>query len=134
MSVYAKKRQDGTTAWYYDFMYNKVRYRGVGGTTKTQALRTQEKVRSQVLSGEYQLEQRARNPKAEQFAKLYLQRRIHLRSKKRDALSVRTFLKAFTGKTLAQITASDISDYIANRKAGGVVNGTVNRELACLKQ
>ncbi len=31
MSIYAKRRQDGTTAWYYDLMFNKVRYQGVGG-------------------------------------------------------------------------------------------------------
>ncbi len=43
MSVFFKNRKDGTTAWYYDFMYNNVRYRGVGGTTKTQALRVLDK-------------------------------------------------------------------------------------------
>ena len=50
MSVFFKKRKDCTTAWYYDFMYNNVRYRGVGGTTKTQALRALDKKRSEVLS------------------------------------------------------------------------------------
>lgn len=54
-SVYKKKRKDGTTAWYYDFGYQGKRYRAVGGATKTQALRTQEKVRSQVISGRYEL-------------------------------------------------------------------------------
>lgn len=43
MSLFFKNRKDGTTAWYYDFMYNNVRYRGVGGTTKTQALRVLDK-------------------------------------------------------------------------------------------
>ncbi len=40
MAIFRKKRQDGTTAWYFDFMVNKVGYRAAGGTTKTQALRT----------------------------------------------------------------------------------------------
>ena len=56
MSVYPKKRKDGTTAWYYYFCYQGKRYRAVGGATKTQALRVQEKVRSQVISGQYELE------------------------------------------------------------------------------
>ena len=55
MSVYLKKRKDGTSAWYYDFMYKNVRHRGVGGTTKTQALRALEKKRNDALSEEYDL-------------------------------------------------------------------------------
>ena len=53
MSVFFKKRKDGTVAWYFDFMYKKVRYRSIGGTTKTQALRALEKRRNEVLNGEY---------------------------------------------------------------------------------
>ena len=34
MSVRSKRRKDGTTAWYYDFMCRNQRYRGVGGTTE----------------------------------------------------------------------------------------------------
>jgi hypothetical protein len=37
MAIYLKTRKDGSKAWYYDFMYNGVRYRGVGGTSRTQA-------------------------------------------------------------------------------------------------
>jgi hypothetical protein len=50
MGVYSKKCEDGTAAWFYDFMYDGVRYRGVGGATKTQALRALEKARAKVLS------------------------------------------------------------------------------------
>jgi integrase len=32
------------------------------------------------------------------------------------------------------ITASDIEDYIAKRREDGVVNATINRELACIKR
>jgi integrase len=134
MSVYQKKRKDGTTAWYYDFMHNNLRYRGVGGTTKSQAQRILDKVRSKVLSGEFELEEPASNPRIEKFADLYLKRRQHLRSKKRDALSVRTLLKFFSGKVLLAIKPSDIEDYKVKRKAEGVSGGTVNRELAALKR
>ena len=39
MSIYSKKRKNKSTAWFYDFTINGKRYRGVGGTTKTQALK-----------------------------------------------------------------------------------------------
>ncbi len=64
MGVYQKKRNDGTKAWYYDFMHNRVRYRAVGGTTKTQALRALDNIRGKVLSGEYEIERQIRNPNA----------------------------------------------------------------------
>lgn len=91
MGVYSKKRNDGTTAWYYDFMHERVRYRGIGGATNTQALRALEKKRSEVLNGDFGLVNKVGNPKIEQFAEVYLKRRQHLRSHKRDDLSVRTY-------------------------------------------
>jgi hypothetical protein len=51
MGIFKQKRRDGTVTWYYDFTYRKRRYRGLGGTTMTQALRALEKVRTKVLSG-----------------------------------------------------------------------------------
>lgn len=134
MSVYSKKRSDGTVSWYYDFMHNKVRYRGVGGTTKTQALRALEKKRSEVLSGKFGIVVNSESLKIEGFAETYLRRRQHLRSRKRDALSVRTLLKFFRGKLLKSVTPSDIEDYIGRRREQGVSNGTINRELSCLKR
>lgn len=134
MGVYSKKRKDGTQAWYYDFMHNKVRYRGVGGVTKTQAQRTLDKVRSKVLSGEYELENKVKNPRIEVFAETYLKRRQYLRSRKRDAYSVKHILDHFRGKVLSQIKPADIEDYIAKRREFGISNATINRELACLKR
>jgi len=91
MSVFFKKRKDGIiTAWYFNFMYNNVRYRGVGGTTKTQALGALDKKRSEDLSGEIGLTAKVGNPRMEKFSETYLMRRQHLRSHKRDDLSVRT--------------------------------------------
>jgi len=134
MGVYSKKRQDGTKAWYYDFMYNKVRYRGVGGVTKTQAQRTQDKIRSKVLNGEYELENKVRNPRIEVFAETYLKRRQYLRSRRRDACAVKHVLDQFSGRVLSQITPADVEDYIAKRRESRVSNGTINRELACFKR
>jgi len=74
------------------------------------------------------------NPKIEQFAEVYLKRRQHLRSHKRDDLSVRTLLKIFKGEYLMSIKPADIEDYIGERRKEGVSNATINRELACLKK
>ncbi|MBN1481464.1 site-specific integrase [candidate division KSB1 bacterium] len=134
MPVYKKVRKDGTSAWYYDFCYRGQRYRAVGGTTKTQALRIQEKVRSMVMLGEYGLVAQVKDPKFEDFAVTYLQRRQHLRSQKRDNLSVRTLTPFFRGRTLKRISAGDIEDYISKRLAEGRAPATVNRELTCLKR
>ena len=134
MAVYSKIRNDGTTAWFYDFMHNRVRYRGIGGASKTQALRTLDKKRSEILSGEFGLAKKIGNPKIEKFTELYKQRREHLRSKERDVLSVKTLLKFFKGKYLLSVMSSDIEDYIGSRRKDGVSNATINRELACLKR
>jgi integrase len=134
MSIYQKKRKDGSTAWYYDFMYNRVRYRGVGGTTRTQALRVQERKRSEVLDVDNGLANKVRNPKIESFAETYLERRKHMRFQKRDNLSTRTLLRYFRGRNLMSIQPSDIEDYKGKRMKDGVSNSTINRELTCLKR
>ena len=134
MSVFFEKRQDGTKAWYYDFMYHRVRYRGIGGTTKTQALRALEKHRQEVLDDEFGLSKTLLNPRIDKFAENYLTRRKHMRSHLRDDLSVRTLLKHFKGRTLLSIRPQHIEDYISHRLRNGVSNATINRELACLKR
>ncbi len=134
MGVYLKTRKDGTKAWFYDFMHNKVRYRGVGGTTKTQALRTLDKVRNQILSGDFDLEEKKGDVLFEKFAELYLSRRTHLRSRDRDELSTKHLVGFFKGKVLAGITPSLIEDYIAARRSKEISNSTINRELTALRR
>ena len=134
MSVYKKQRKDGTTAWYFDFMHNGVRYRGVGGTTKSQAIRALDKKRTEVLNDEHGLKKSVNNPRIEDYAETYLARRKHLRFHKRDALSVKNLLKFFKGQRLMEITPAKIEDYIRSRLEDGVANGTINRELTCLKR
>jgi integrase len=130
MGIFKQKRRDGTVTWYYDFTYRKRRYRGLGGTTMTQALRALEKVRTKVLS-------QSNNPTIEKFAEKYLANcRYRLRAWKRDELSVRTLLESqrLKSKVLSAINPSDIEGYIADRKNDGVANATINRELSCLKR
>ena len=134
MGVFAIKRMDGSKAWYYSFMYNGVRYRKLAGSTKTQALLAMEKVRNSVINENYELAGRISNPKIEDFSDTFLERREHLRSSKRDKLSVKILLRYFNGRTLQSITSANIEDYISYRKSTGVSNSTVNRELACLKR
>ena len=95
MAVFSKNRKDGTAAWYYDFMHNGNRYRGVGGTTKTQALRAQEKFRADVINGNHDLPTEKGKLKIEEYVKLYLSRRQHLRSKRRDEISANNLLVFF---------------------------------------
>jgi integrase len=134
MSVYKKVRKDGTVAWYYYFCHKGKRYRAVGGTTKTEALRTQEKVRSMVIMGEHDLLPHAKDPKFDDFSVIYLQRRQHLRCRKRDSLSVRMLLNTFRNYTLKQITPGNIEDYKVKRLDEGLSPASINRELACLKR
>ncbi len=132
MSVRCKIRADGSKAWFYDFMYKGRRYRAVGGTTKTEALRAQEKIRSAVLDGEYDLKRNAENPTIEAFAEKFLKRREDTRSYGRYVILVQHLLRRFKDRTLSAITAEDVEDYKGWRKAEGVKNATVNRDLACL--
>jgi len=134
MAIRTKKRKDGSTAWYYDFTINGVRYRGVGGTTRTQALRIQEKKRSEVLDETHNIVHKIGNPKIEIFAQDYLNRRKHLRFHKRDSVSAKNLLQFFKGKNLVSITPADVEDYISKRMEDGLKNGTINRELTCLKR
>jgi integrase len=134
MGVFKRKRSDGTIAWYIDFYVNKKRYRELGGTTRTQAVRALEKVRSDILSGKFEFVTKVNDPQIDEFAKTYLGRRQHLRSRERDAASVKRILKHFSGKLLSAIGPQDIEDYISNRRQDGVSNGTINRELSCLKR
>jgi integrase len=134
MAVYQKIRKDGSKAWYFDFMHNGVRYRGLGGATRTQAQRVMDKKRNEVLGGAHGLEGKANNPTIEKFAEKYLLRRQHLRSKQRDEISAKHLTSHFKGKTLLAIKSEDIEDYIVKRKGEGISNSTINRELACLKR
>lgn len=133
MSVYKRKRRNGTNIWYYDFVYEKVRYRDVGGTNRTQALRVQEKIRSKVISGTYDLEEKSGNIKIGNFAEIFLERRRHLKSHKRIKILVAHLLSYFKDKSLLEINPNRIQDYISKRLHDGVSNATINRELACLK-
>lgn len=133
MGVYLKQRADGSNAWFYDFTHSGVRYRGVGGTTKTQALRVLEKKRAQLLNLEHEIE-RPKNPQIDDFSKKFLERRKDHRSFRRDVILVKHLLRKFNGQHLSMIRMEDVEDYKVWRKAEGVSNATINRELACLKR
>jgi integrase len=121
--------------WWYDFELHGRRHRDRAGRTKTEAQRAEHKARSEAMTSLQSIE--APNKqfiKIEDFADLYLKRRQHLRSRKRDVLSVRTLLKQFRGSLLHTINSEDIEDYKCNRLSTGVSNATINRELAALKK
>lgn len=53
-------------------MHDGVRYRGLGGTTKTRAQRTLEKIRSKVINEEFEIVEKPNNPKFEKFSETFL--------------------------------------------------------------
>ncbi|HPG41558.1 MAG TPA: tyrosine-type recombinase/integrase [bacterium] len=134
MSIYKKLRKDGSTAWYYDFSFNGKRFRGVGGVTKTQAQRAQEKTRCQVINGEFDLEEKITNPPFEKFSKKFLERNQYLRSYQRYYYATQHLVLFFAKTLLSDITADNIEDYKMSRKRRGVTNSTINREISCLRR
>ncbi len=132
MSVYCKIRNDGTKAWYYDFMYKGQKYRGRGGTTRGQAIRTQEKIRTEVINGEYELKRIIANPTLEKFSEKFLECVTKHRSYIRYVVMVKHLNRRFGNKKLMSIKPIDIEHYKNWRK--GVRNATINREIACLKR
>jgi integrase len=134
MAVYRKKRKDSTLAWFYDFSFKGIRYRGVGGSTRTHALRVLDKIRNQVYSGEFDLVTNISDPKIDDFAIRYLKCTQHLRSHRRIALSVKTLLSFLKGYNLSSINPYLIEEYVIKRRNDGVANATINRELTTLKR
>jgi len=121
--------------WYYDFKLYGRRHRGRGGTTKTEAKRAEAKVKSEALSGLQNIStMKTKYISIEDFAKKYLESRKHLRSQKRDELSVRTLLAFFSNNLLQEIDPELIDRYKSKRVNDGVANATINRELAALKK
>jgi site-specific recombinase XerD len=134
MSIYDRPRKkDGIKIWYYDFTYKGERYYGQGGTTRTQALRVQEKIRTQVINDEYGLNT-TNNPKIDIFVDKFLNRRSHLKSITRDRQLTNNLLKHLSGKRLNQITADDLEEFMSKRDDDDVSNSTINRELSCLRR
>jgi len=134
MGTFKKNRADGTSLWYYDFMYNRRRFRGIGGTTKTQALRTLEHVRTEVINETYQ-HSKEMNTKFEDISEEFLtSSRTNKRSWIRDEQLVKNLSGHFKAKMLNQIKPSDIETYKTKRKSEGVSGSTINREIAALKR
>ena len=74
MSVYSKKRADGSTAWYIDFYdSNGSRIRRVGGATKSEAKRALERARSDKYQGKYDLVVKTQDPLISEFVNIFLE-------------------------------------------------------------
>jgi integrase len=141
MGAYKKVRKDGTVAWYYNFSYRGRQYRAIGGTTKTQALRTLERVRTEVINETYQHSREMSikfNDASSEFLRMS---KTNKRSWKRDEQLVGHLDKFFAGKFINQIKPADIEAYKTNRKSertkrkiNGITGSTINRELSALRR
>ena len=95
MGVYSKKRNDNSTVCYYRFQYNgRRRYCEVGGTTKTAALRAEEKRKAEVVSGDSDFT-KTRDITIEEFSEKFLQRREDHASHRRDVILVNHLVRRF---------------------------------------
>lgn len=134
MGVFCKTSKNGSRMWYYDFMHEGIRYRGIGGSTKTLAQRTLEKKRNDVIIEGNCVYKKPENPKFDTFVQTFLERRKHLRSFGREVSASKHFIRYFKSKTLLSITPANIMDYMSYRISQGVVKSTVNREMRCLRR
>jgi len=86
-----------------------------------------------IAQGKFNLSKLDRSPKLDEFSEEYLGwARIHKRSWKRDVTSLNQLLPVLGNLKLSGITPELVERYKAKRQQS-VCNGTVNRELACLK-
>ena len=135
MGAFKVQNKDGTTVWYYDFSYRGIRYRGRGGVTKTQALRTKSKIMESVINEDFSHSTGIKNPKLEDYSKQYLATsKTDKRSWKRDEQLINNLNRIIKGKHLNQIKPNDLELYKSHRKSNKVANATINRELSCLRR
>jgi len=114
MSTFYKLKTDGTKSWYYCFVYHGKKYRGVGGTTKTQALRALDKVQAELIDGTFNITlHKPTNFTLSSFTTEFLNIRKHLKSHWREKIIAAHVLSYF-GKTTRL-------DQISHRKSQGVL-------------
>ena len=136
MSTYYKIKKDGTRSWFYYFVYHGKKYRGVGGTTRTQATRVMDKVRAELIDGTFDVSLHNKAiPTLNSFITEYLDIRKHLKSAWREKIIAAHILSYF-GKTirLDLLKTKDVENFKLHRKSLGISNGTINRELGCFKR
>ena len=141
MSVYSRGE-----SWYYEFVVRGVRYRGaIGNVTKKVAREVADKKRVAALEGK--LVQRA--PKSPLLGHWVAEKKIFTdgageyykycatnhkpTSLRRIETSLLQLCKSFGNHRLSEIDPFMIEKYKTQRKSEGRADGTVNRELSCLK-
>jgi integrase len=132
MSLYQRGK-----SWYYDFKYRGERYTGcIGAVSKTVAKEILAKKKAEAVEGRYELPSKKPTPTLEEFAKEYFAYyRANRRpsSTKRHETSYRAMHPTFGHVRLADITPLALERYKRQRKEDGVVEATINHELAFLK-
>jgi len=132
MSLYQRGK-----SWYYDFVYRGERYTGcVGQVSKTVAKAILAKKKAEAVEGRYELPSKKPTLTLEEFAKeyfAYYRANRRPRSVERHETSYRAMRPTFGHVRLAAITPLALERYKRQRKEDGVVEATINRELAFLK-
>jgi len=121
--------------WGYAFSHNKVRYRKAGFTSRAEALQAEAKMRQQ-LTGK-----RARPvPKSALTVRMYIPKFLESRRVERSQVTfekerrrARPIVRVLGKRKIQDVTPGDIHDYVAQRKADGLANRSVNLELTLLR-
>jgi len=121
--------------WYLDFYYNGKRYKeSVGSTSKSVAKEKLIIRKREVIQGEYKpkIIQMPFDKFSEQYLE-YSKGNKKPKSHLRDQTSMKHLLKCFENRMLSEINPFLVEKYKLTRKSEGAKEGTINRELACLR-
>jgi integrase len=134
-----RKRGD---RWYYDFMINRTRYRGVvpEACNKKQAKKAEDKIRVEIYEGKY--DRASGDVKLSEFIEnVYLPwARLNKRHPRNDVLHCKVICEYFKDKTFAQISPLLIERFKKERRESITRYGkqrsaaSVNREIEVLSK
>jgi len=115
-------------------------YTDASGKRTRRSTGTTDRREAEALLSKWRLEAHREKQWGEQPSRTFDELMLHYldstrnekRATERDRYSAKRLYPAFTGRDLGTLTANDIRDYVADRKAAGAGPGTINRELGLL--
>jgi integrase len=125
--------------WVIDFTCKGHRITRISGKVKAAAEAEEDRIKTEIRAGRFvPLKQKGAKQndgsfkaQADEFLELYSKQ--HKRSWRRDETSIKNLSGYFEGASLIDLNSLGIEKYILHRKAAGVSQSTINRELSCLK-
>jgi integrase len=124
--------------WWYEFVFEGVRYRrSTKLTNKTAAQRAESIHRAKLAQSRCGIVERVASPTLKKFSSQFLDS-VKLERRENThrcyKISVKNLLSWFGAKRLDEISADDIRQFRESRLRDGRSGATVNRDLACLRR